>query len=100
MVSNDQHHHILQYADETILLGEGSWENLWSLKSILRGFELVSGLKIYFYKSKLYGIDLEDQFLNAASAFLSCSIDQLPFCFLGLPIGAHPFVSNTVTTNT
>jgi len=90
MVSNDQQHHVLQYADDTILLGEGSWENLWSLKSFLRGFELVSGLKVDFYNSKLYGINLEDQFLNAASAFLSCSIDEFPFCFLGLPVGANP----------
>lgn len=90
MVSNVQQHHILQYADDTILLGEGSWENLWSLKSILRGFELVSGLKVNFYKSKLYGINVEDQFLNAASTFLSCNVDKFPFRFLGLPVGANP----------
>ncbi|MCI19423.1 LINE-1 reverse transcriptase like, partial [Trifolium medium] len=35
----------LQYADDTLCIGEASLENLWSLKVILRGFELVSGLK-------------------------------------------------------
>ena len=70
-------------------MSEGSWENLWSLKSILRGFELVSRLKVNFYKSKLYGINLEDHFLNAASAFISCSVDKFPFRFLGLPVGAN-----------
>ncbi|MCH82142.1 LINE-1 reverse transcriptase like, partial [Trifolium medium] len=32
----------------------GSWENVWTIKTILRGFELVSGMKINFVKSKLY----------------------------------------------
>ncbi|PNX55609.1 ribonuclease H, partial [Trifolium pratense] len=36
--------------DDTVLVGEGKWENLWSLKTVLRSFELVSGLKVNFYK--------------------------------------------------
>ncbi|XP_058726321.1 secreted RxLR effector protein 78-like [Vicia villosa] len=39
---------ILQFADDTIILGEPSYDNLWSLKVLLRSFELVSGLKINF----------------------------------------------------
>ncbi|MCI37060.1 retrovirus-related protein, partial [Trifolium medium] len=35
----------LQYADDTLFIGEASMENLWSLKAILRCFELASGLK-------------------------------------------------------
>ncbi|PNX98293.1 cysteine-rich receptor-like protein kinase [Trifolium pratense] len=31
--------------DDTVLVGESSWDNVWTIKSILRGFELVSGLK-------------------------------------------------------
>ncbi|GAU42693.1 hypothetical protein TSUD_302030 [Trifolium subterraneum] len=38
----------------------------------------------------MYGINLEDRFLEAASAFLSCSIDRVPFRILGLPVGANP----------
>jgi hypothetical protein len=51
---------------------------------------LVSGLKVNFYKSKLYGWNIEDTFLAAASNFLYCSIDKAPFRFLGLPVGANP----------
>lgn len=36
---------ILQYADDTIFVGEVSWENLWIIKSVLRCFEVASGLK-------------------------------------------------------
>ncbi|MCH83420.1 LINE-1 reverse transcriptase like, partial [Trifolium medium] len=35
----------LQYADDTLCIGEASVDNLWTLKAILRGFELASGLK-------------------------------------------------------
>ncbi|PNX80406.1 cysteine-rich receptor-like protein kinase, partial [Trifolium pratense] len=81
---------ILQFADDTILMGEGSWENLWTIKTVLRGFELVSGLKINFTKSKLYALNVDDRFLAAGSAFLSCRSDVIPFKFLGIPVGANP----------
>ncbi|GAU32253.1 hypothetical protein TSUD_53800 [Trifolium subterraneum] len=76
---------ILQFVDDTVLLGESSWENVRTIKSILRGFELVSGLKINFVKSKLYDINVEDNFLDVAATFLSCSFDSIPFKFLGIP---------------
>jgi hypothetical protein len=38
----------LQYADDTLCIGEASVENLWALKGILRGFEMASGLKVNF----------------------------------------------------
>ncbi|MCH83868.1 LINE-1 reverse transcriptase like [Trifolium medium] len=39
---------LLQYADDTLCIGEASVENLWMLKAVLRGFELASGLKVNF----------------------------------------------------
>ena len=46
---------ILQYADETVFVGEIAWENVYAVKALLRGFELASGLKINFAKSQ-FGI--------------------------------------------
>ncbi|GAU51457.1 hypothetical protein TSUD_413540, partial [Trifolium subterraneum] len=89
-VRDDLQFHTLQFADDTVLVGEGNWENLWSLKTVLRSFELVSGLKVNFFKSKLYGINLDDNFLSAASSFLHCEVDSIPFRFLGIPVGANP----------
>ncbi|MCI30788.1 LINE-1 reverse transcriptase like, partial [Trifolium medium] len=63
---------ILQFADDTMLIGDGSWENLRTIKAILRGFELVSGLKINFVKSKLIGIHVEETMLEAGASFLTC----------------------------
>jgi hypothetical protein len=47
----------------------------------------VSGLKINFVKSKLYGINVGTRFLEAGSSFLSCRSDMVPFKFLGYPGG-------------
>ncbi|PNX79011.1 ribonuclease H, partial [Trifolium pratense] len=89
-VHDDLSFHILQFADDTIMMGEGTWENVWTIKTILRGFELVSGMKINFVKSKLYGINVEESFLEATSNFLLCRAESIPFKFLGLPVGANP----------
>jgi hypothetical protein len=62
----------LQFADDTIIVGEGNWDNLWSIKIVMRSFELISGLKVNFFKSKVYGINLEESFIVAASPFLHC----------------------------
>jgi hypothetical protein len=42
---------ILQYADDTLYIGEASVDNLWALKAVLRGFKMASGLKVKFCKS-------------------------------------------------
>lgn len=37
---------ILQFYDDAVLFCDGAWSNLWSIKVMLRGFEVVSGLNI------------------------------------------------------
>ncbi|CAI8613253.1 unnamed protein product [Vicia faba] len=51
---------------------------------------MVSGLKVNFFKSKLYGINISGEFMLAASQFLFCCIDQIPFKFLGIQVGINP----------
>ena len=43
---------ILQYADDTLFFGSATTDNIRVLKSILRIFEMVSGLKINYAKSQ------------------------------------------------
>jgi hypothetical protein len=86
---------ILQYADDTLCIGEPYVENLWALKAVLRGFELVSGLKVNFWKSCLFGVNVSSEFLVMASDFLNCRVGNLPFKYLGLPVGANPRLSST-----
>ncbi|XP_058783674.1 uncharacterized protein LOC131658394 [Vicia villosa] len=81
---------ILHFADDTIILSDGKENNLWGLKSILRGFELMAGLKINFSKSNIYGINLSDANLQMSYSFMSCGIGDLPFKFLGVKVGDSP----------
>lgn len=65
-----------------MLLEECSWDNVWILRKILRGFELVFGLKVNFFKNKLYGQNNSDHFIQTTSMFLSCYMYYIPFNFL------------------
>jgi hypothetical protein len=80
----------LQYADDTLCIGEASVQNLWVLKSILCGFHLASGLRINFGKSCLMGVNVRGEFLELACSFLNCRLGEIPFNYLGLPVGANP----------
>ncbi|GAU25119.1 hypothetical protein TSUD_274080 [Trifolium subterraneum] len=85
----------LQYADDTLCIGEASMENLWTLKAILRGFELASGLRVNIWKSYLIGVNVPNNFMENACHFLNCKRGVLPFSYLGLPVGANPRRSST-----
>ncbi|CAK8571295.1 unnamed protein product [Lathyrus sativus] len=52
--------------------------------------DTIVGLKVNFYKSKLYDINIGDWFLYATSSFLACNVDSLPFKFLGVMAGESP----------
>lgn len=72
-----------------VLICDGSKENLWCIKSILRGFELMSGLCINLNKSKLYGVNLDNYVMLAALSFFACQIGKFPFLFLAISIGGN-----------
>ncbi|MCI18658.1 LINE-1 reverse transcriptase like [Trifolium medium] len=86
---------ILQYADDTLCIGEATVDNLWTLKAVLRGFEMASGLKVNFWKSSLSGVNVSNDFMNMASTFLNCRVGGIPFKYLGLPVGANPKLMST-----
>jgi hypothetical protein len=65
-------------------------ENIWTLKAVLRGFELASGLKVNFWKSCLIGVNVSNDFMDMAATFLNCRRSNIPFKYLGLPVGASP----------
>lgn len=89
-VCNSTEHRIMQFADDTIIIGKANWENAWSIKAALRGFEMVYELKFNFLKRKLYGVHVKDEFLVDASHFLSCNVDAIHFKFLGVLVGSNP----------
>jgi len=80
----------LQFADDTLILGEKSWENVRSIRAVLMIFEQVSGLKVNFSKSLLTGVNVSNSWLNEAALALHCRVGNFPFVYLGLPIGGDP----------
>ncbi|XP_024632905.1 uncharacterized protein [Medicago truncatula] len=80
----------LQFADDTLLLGNKSWANVRALRAVLVIFESMSGGKVNFHKSLLVGLNISDSWLNEAATVLSCKVGKIPFMYLGLPIGGNP----------
>ena len=60
------------------------------VKTILRSFEMVSGLRINFAKSQFGAVSQSMVWCNFAATYLNCDLLQLPFCYLGIPVGANP----------
>ncbi|GJZ71757.1 reverse transcriptase domain, reverse transcriptase zinc-binding domain protein [Tanacetum coccineum] len=77
----------LQYADDTIFFGDWNRENTKSLMCILKCFEEVSGLRVNYNKSKLYGIGVSDVDLMDMAGWMRCAVGEFPFTYLGLSIG-------------
>ncbi|GKE35441.1 hypothetical protein Tco_1454763, partial [Tanacetum coccineum] len=46
-----------------------------------------SGLKINLAKSRLYGIGVAIEDVNVVVSSLGCAHNELPFIYLGLPVG-------------
>jgi len=69
----------LKYADDTLCIGEAAVDNLWILKAMLRGFEMVSGLNVSYFKSCLVGVKVSREFMNLACDFLNCCTCGISF---------------------
>ncbi|GJR39359.1 reverse transcriptase domain, reverse transcriptase zinc-binding domain protein [Tanacetum coccineum] len=77
----------LQYADDTIFLGEWDKENAKNLMCILKCFERVLGLKVNLNKSRLYGVGVNSDEMSNMASWMQCSVGEFRFTYLGLPIG-------------
>lgn len=62
-LSETNSYELLQFANDILLICDGSWRNLWSIKVILRGFGLVFGLCVNLFKSKIYGFNMNQGFI-------------------------------------
>ena len=62
---------ILQYADDTLFFGTATMDNIRVLKSILRIFEMDSGLKINYAKSQFGCMGKSEAWCREAALFLS-----------------------------
>nr|GEV12248.1 hypothetical protein [Tanacetum cinerariifolium] len=68
--------------------GEWSLSNANNLSRILTCFHLASGLKVYFNKSKSFGIEVSIMEVNSFASSIRCLASHLSGSYLGLPISA------------
>jgi hypothetical protein len=80
----------LQFADDTLLIGWKSWANVRTLKNVLLLFQKISGLKVNFHKSMLFGINVAGSWLHEVAVVMNCKHGCLPFLYLGLLNGGDP----------
>lgn len=57
----------LQFADNTIIMGPKTMENVVTIKAILHLFKLVLGMKVNFHKSRLIRIKTTNIWVTEAS---------------------------------
>lgn len=79
----------LSYADDVMLIGDWRLENMDFIVRFLRAFNLISGLKINFHKSSIFGVGCDSSEVSEMAERLGCNIGKIPFLHLGLMIGAN-----------
>ena len=62
---------LLQQIDDIIFLGKATKENVFLVKSLLRCFELTSGLKVNFLKSSLGAVGVDRLSLERFVGYLN-----------------------------
>ncbi|KAJ9553128.1 hypothetical protein OSB04_017173 [Centaurea solstitialis] len=78
----------LQYADDAIFFGKWCLRNLKNLLKILDCFREISGLRINLRKSRIFGLGVQDAEIQGWARGVGCEGENLPFKYLGVPVGA------------
>jgi len=76
----------LQFADDTLILGAKSWQNVRSMRAVLLLFEEMSGLKVNFHKSMLTGVNVNESWLAEASVVMNCRRGLFLLCIWEFPL--------------
>lgn len=85
----------LQFADDTLIFCGADMEEMKNLKCLLKGFEVMSGLKINYHKSVICGVNLDQGQTTPFAEILGCKTQALPIKYLGMPLGASPKLKST-----
>ncbi|KAF8733580.1 hypothetical protein HU200_014885 [Digitaria exilis] len=80
---------VLQYADDILILIQGSAQAMGTLKSILDAFSMATGLTINYHKSTFVPMHIDDMLASEMASTLGCSISQFPQPYLGLRLSPH-----------
>ena len=78
----------LQFVNDTLIFYESIMEQILNVKRVLRCFQIMSGLNINFFKSCIFGINMENHTVREWADKICCKVNVLPSSYLGLPLGA------------
>ena len=73
--------------DDTLIILSKVEDQLVALKNMLHIFQHSTGLKVHFSKSSMVPLNFEPTEALRLSNILGCKLEQLPFTYLGLPLG-------------
>ncbi|GKB49399.1 RNA-directed DNA polymerase, eukaryota [Tanacetum coccineum] len=79
----------LFYADDALIIGEWSNDNLRSIINVLKCFHLASGLQINIHKSQLLGVGVPRVDVETTASSIGCSIMNDQFRYLGVMVGEN-----------
>nr|GEW24058.1 RNA-directed DNA polymerase, eukaryota, reverse transcriptase zinc-binding domain protein [Tanacetum cinerariifolium] len=79
----------LFYADDVIFIGQWSELNIDTLVQVFECFYRASGLRINMCKSKLMGVNVEDEKIQNVASKLGCLVLKAPFTYLGTKVGEN-----------
>lgn len=77
---------LLQYADDIIIMVQGSDMDIANLKFPLLCFQQMSGHTINFAKSELMILGYSDEEQQSITDRLNCPLGSFPTSYLGIPI--------------
>jgi len=81
---------LLEFADDTLFFFQPQLQCAYVIKSVLRNFEIVSGLKVNFHKSDVSAIGLSEVDSMVFYKCLNTGHMVFPFQYLGITIGGNP----------
>ncbi|KAJ0780408.1 putative RNA-directed DNA polymerase [Helianthus annuus] len=79
----------LFYADDAIIMGEWSKDNIRNVVRILKCFHVCSGLRINLGKSNLIGVGVQPEEVDEMAIVVGYCTGSFPFKFLGLCVGSN-----------
>ncbi|XVF78589.1 hypothetical protein PTKIN_Ptkin14bG0146400 [Pterospermum kingtungense] len=76
----------LQFADYTLIFCDEEASQICNVKRFLQCFQVISGLKINFNKSRLVGSGVDRSALEEKAASIGYEVGELPINYLGLSL--------------
>ncbi|KAK8663925.1 hypothetical protein V6N13_083730 [Hibiscus sabdariffa] len=76
----------IQFVDDLILFCGDNETQIRNVVRILRGFEVMSGLKVNLSKSKMPAINVDDKLIDYWASLFHCKKENFSTLYLGLPL--------------